>query len=193
MYSFSDEEKQQLLIASMIFVIVELSLLIFDSDFFELFIAGLLILPLFALHELAHKYTAIRYGYPAKFYLDQNMALMSLFSALLPIKIIAPGAVIWFGTPSSRIRANVAVMGPLVNIFMGGALLIISTFLPPSWSRIILFISKASFDIAIFNLLPFSILDGAKVYNWNQVFFFIVFSFTAIIWLFHPRGILGVF
>jgi Zn-dependent protease len=194
MYSFSEDEKQQLLIASLIFVLVELSFLFFYYylDFFELFIAGLVILPLFALHELAHKYTAIRYGYPAKFYLDQNMALISLISVILPFKIIAPGAVIWFGTPNSRIRANVSVMGPIVNIFIGGVLLITSIFLPPFWSLIILFISKASFDLAFFNLLPFSILDGAKVYNWNQTFFFVIFGFTTIIWLFHPLSLLRV-
>ncbi|MHA1976159.1 MAG: AN1-type zinc finger domain-containing protein [Candidatus Hodarchaeales archaeon] len=186
--SFSQDEKQQIIIASGIFVIVELSILIYFLNFVELIIAGLLIFPLFALHELAHKYTAIRYGFPAKFYLDKNMALFSLFTSFLPLKIIAPGAVIWYGNPSSRIRANVSLMGPLVNIFLGGGLLLISTFFPPLWFLIILFVSKASFDIALFNLLPFSILDGNKVYRWNKEVFFVIFGFTALSWLFHPLG-----
>ena len=193
MESFSQDEKQQLLYASVIFVVVELSFLFNYLNFFELLIAGLLILPLYALHELAHKYTALRYGFPAKFHLDQNMAIFSLFTTLLPFKIIAPGAVIWFGNPSDRIRANVSLMGPIVNIFLGGLLLLFSPFLPPLWSLIILFVSKASFDLAVFNLLPFSILDGKKVYTWNQEFYYILFGFTAVIWLFHPLGILGGF
>ena len=191
MYSFSQEEKQQLLFACIIFVMVELSILINLLNLLELLIAGVFILPLFALHELAHKYAAMRYGFPAKFHLDQSMALLSLMTVIFPFKIIAPGAVIWYGNPSSRIRANVSIMGPLVNIFLGGFLLITSTFLPPLWGFIIVFISKASFDIALFNLLPFSILDGAKVYRWNQEVYFIIFGFTALIWLFHPLGILS--
>ncbi|MHA1994270.1 MAG: M50 family metallopeptidase [Candidatus Hodarchaeales archaeon] len=196
MQSFSQDEKQQLLLASGIFVVVELSFLLKYLDFLnfvELLVAGLLILPLFTLHELAHKYTAFWYGFPAKFYLDQNMAMLSLFTALLPIKIIAPGAVIWYGNPSIRIRANVSLMGPLVNIFIGGILLLFSTFLSPSWSLVMMFISRASFSLAVFNLLPFSILDGNKVYRWNREVYYVIFGFTALIWLFHPLGILGGF
>ncbi len=191
MNSFSQEEQQHLLIASVIFVIVELSFLLSFLDFFELLLAGILILPLYTLHELAHKYTAIRYGFPSKFYLDQNMALISLFSAFLPFKIIAPGVVIWYGNPSSRIRAYVSMMGPLVNIFIGGFLLLISPFLPPLWSLLTIYISKASINLAIFNLLPFSVLDGSKIYRWNQEVFFVIFGFTVVFWLFHPLGYFG--
>jgi hypothetical protein len=43
----------------------------------------------------------------------------------------------------------------------------------------------------LFNMLPFSILDGAKVFNWNQTIFALVFSLSLVSWLFHPFGIFG--
>jgi Zn-dependent protease len=210
MFRFSEEERNQLVFASLIFVIVELS--IFQNPFsflsqilsgstsnfnsllqiiLDLCIIGVLSLPLFLLHEIAHKFIAIRQGFPSRFYLDQNMALFSLLSIMLPIKLIAPGAVIFYGTPSEESEASIAMAGPLTNILLGGILLGVSFFLSSNWMIFTLIVSKFSFDLALFNLLPISILDGAKINKWNSPVFIIIFVFTLSAWLFHPYGLLG--
>ena len=194
MFSFSEEERNQLIIASLIFIIVELSLFIdgFPFTIIDLGIIAILSSPLFLLHEVAHKFIANRLGFPSRFYLDQKMALFSLISVFSPIiKIIAPGAVIFYGTPSKESEASIAMAGPLVNIFLGGILLGVSFFLSPNWLIFTLLVSKFSFDLALFNLLPISILDGAKIRKWNLNVFLVIFIFTLTAWLFHPFGLLG--
>ena len=210
MFSFSEEERNQLIIASLIFIFVELSIFQSPFSFLNLFftgltadlspliqtiidlcIIGILSFPLFLLHELAHKFIAIRLGFPSRFYLDQRMALYSLLSIFFPIKIIAPGAVIFYGTPSEEAEASIAMAGPLINIILGGILLGISFFLSSNWMIFPLIVSKFSFDLALFNLLPISILDGAKIRKWNSNVFLIIFIFTLTAWLLHPYGLLG--
>lgn len=193
MFSFSEEERNQLIIASLIFIFVELSLFIdgFPFAIFDLGIIAILSFPLFLLHEIAHKFIAIRHGFSSRFYLDQKMALFSLISIFFPIKIIAPGAVIFYGTPSEESEASIAMAGPLVNIILGGILLGVSFFLSPNWMIFTLLVSKFSFDLALFNLLPISILDGAKIRKWNSNVFLVIFIFTLTAWLFHPFGLLG--
>ncbi len=70
--------------------------------------------------------------------------------------------------------------------------LIFSSLMTLDWViLVLLLVSKFSFDLALFNMLPFSILDGAKVIRWNQAVFALVFSLSLVSWLFHPLGILG--
>jgi Zn-dependent protease len=195
MFSFSYEERNHLFFACVIFVLVELSTIIkYNPTIVDLFIFGILSFPLFLLHELAHKFIAIRQGFPSRFYLDRNLALFSLIS-ILPfffIKIIAPGAVVFYGTPSKESEARVAMAGPLTNIILGGILLGVSFFLSDTWMFFTLLVSKFSFDLALFNLIPISILDGAKINKWNSTVFIVIFIFTLAAWLLHPYGLLEV-
>ena len=209
MFSITTDERNHLVIACLLFIFVELSVYLNPISFLNMFLTGLtsdlsplftiiidlailgiLSFPLFLLHELAHKYTAIRRGYPSRFYLDQNMAFFSLLSVFLPMKIIAPGAVIFYGRPSDESEASIAMAGPLINILLGGILLGISFFLSTDWIIFPLLVSKFSFDLALFNLLPFSILDGAKINRWNSSIYLVIFIFTLSAWLFHPFGLL---
>ncbi|MHA1236218.1 MAG: hypothetical protein ACTSQ9_00980 [Candidatus Hodarchaeales archaeon] len=210
MFSFSEEERNQLIIASLIFIFVELSIFQNPFSFLNLVLTGItsnlpvliqtiidlciiavLSFPLFLLREVARKFIANRIGFPTRFYLDQNMALFSLISIFFPIKIIAPGAVIFYGTPSEESEASIAMAGPLVNIILGGILLGVSFFLISNWMIFTLLVSKFSFDLALFSLLPISIFDGAKIRKWNSNVFLVIFIFTLTAWLFHPFGLLG--
>ena len=197
MFSFPQDEKEQLFLACIIFSLVELSFFFsvfsYSHSIFQLLGELLLIIccsiPLFLFHELAHKFSAERFGYSARFYMDQRLALFSLVSILLPMKIIAPGAVVFYGNPSRRTEATIALAGPLVNIFLGGLLLGISPLFSGHWFLIILIISKFSIDLALFNLLPFFILDGNKIYQWSSELFLVIFTFTLAMWFFHPAGV----
>ncbi len=209
MFSFSSTEKQELFLGTLIFVLVELSLYIsplqlitaFLSDFtfflnelFILIVLCVLSIPLFLFHELSHKFTAQGYGLTSRFRLDPNFALFSLFTIILPIKIIAPGVVLSSGEYRLDTSGRISMAGPLINILIGGVFLVFSSFMPLDWAMVVfLLVSKFSFDLALFNMLPFYILDGAKVLKWHQTIFILIFSLSLVLWLFHPLGILGGF
>ncbi len=193
MFSFTQIEKRDLLIGTAIFVLVELSIAIYDfNTFLELLILGILIIPLWFFHELAHKFVAQGNGLTSYFRLDPNMAIFSLFSIVLPVKFIAPGVVFSSGEYRLDTSGRISMAGPLTNILSGGFFLVFSSFMPFNWAVVVfLYASKFSFDLALFNMLPFSVLDGAKVFRWNQSIFALIFSLCLVLWLFHPKGILG--
>jgi Zn-dependent protease len=55
----------------------------------------------FLLHELAHKFTAIRYGYQAEFRADMSGLFLTIIMSVLGFIIAAPGAVMISGRPSN--------------------------------------------------------------------------------------------
>ncbi len=208
LFSFTPLEKRELFLGTLLFVLVELSLVISPFDFFALILSGfsanpqafstisfLIILlifsiPLFLFHELAHKFVSQSYGFVSEFRLFPNLALFSLISIFLPLKIIAPGAVVYRGRYDIEGDARISLAGPLTNILLGGIFLSLSTIFSTEWYLIALYISKFSFDLALFNLLPFFILDGSKVLKWHKGVFGVIFGISALLWLFHPLGIL---
>jgi len=200
MFSFTSREKQELLIGTSIFLIVGLSQKVNPVDFIFSINAGLILdllvlatfmIPLWLFHELAHKFSAQYYGLYSEFRLYPFFALISLISAFFTFKIIAPGVVHISGGYRSDTPARTAMAGPLVNILIGGILLTITAITSLYWSRILLYISYWSFSLALFNLLPFSVLDGAKIFHWNQRVYILIFSLTLIFYLFHPNGFFG--
>ncbi|MFX0050873.1 MAG: hypothetical protein ACFFAJ_03355 [Candidatus Hodarchaeota archaeon] len=207
MFKFSTNEKQELIVATLIFVLVELSIIIlplgatslllldflqFDiSTYMTLIILGILSIPLFLFHELAHKFVAQGSGLVSEFRFFPNMAIISLFSIFMPIKIIAPGVVLSSGRHVPDMPARISMAGPLTNILIGGIFLIFAGILPNYWYSLFLLASKFSFDLALFNLIPISVLDGAKIFEWNQRVFLLIFSLTIVLWAFHPLGIMG--
>ena len=192
MFSFTQIEKRDLLIGTSIFVLVELSLAIYYfNTLVELLIIGILIMPLWFFHELAHKFVAQGNGLTSKFQLDPNMAIFSLFSIVLPVKIIAPGIVLSSGMYNPDTEARIAMAGPLLNILLGGLFLFFSSLMPLNFTTLLLFVSRVSIDLALFNLIPLSVLDGAKIYRWHNGAFGVIMGITVVLWLFHPLGILG--
>ncbi|UCE14239.1 MAG: hypothetical protein JSV04_03440 [Candidatus Heimdallarchaeota archaeon] len=207
MFSFTSTEKRELFIGTSIFVLVELSLYIspfqlftdflsdftfFLDEFFVIVVLCILSIPLFLFHELSHKFTAQGYGLTSGFRLDPNFALFSLFSIFLPIKIIAPGVVVSSGEYRLDTSGRISMAGPLVNILIGGVFLVFSSFMPLDWAMVVfLLVSKFSFDLALFNMLPFYVLDGTKILRWHQTTFILIFSLSLVLWLFHPLGLLG--
>lgn len=209
MFSFSANEKQELIVATLLFVLVELSLLILplgvysllSLDFLNidiytfmiLIILGIMSIPLFLFHELAHKFAAQGNGLASEFRFFPNMAILSFFSIFMPIKLVAPGVVLASGRYSPDTEARIAMAGPLVNILLGGFFLLFSTLLSSIWADLMLLVSKFSFDLALFNLLPFFVLDGAKIQRWHTGVYGVIFSLSIALWLFHPLGIFGGF
>ena len=79
----------------------------------------------FILHEMAHKFVAIRYGYWAEFVKDNTMLLVAVvMAALVGFVFAAPGATIIYsrdGTSLSRAQNGIiSAAGPVINLVLCG-------------------------------------------------------------------------
>ncbi|OFX17437.1 hypothetical protein A3K71_03805, partial [archaeon RBG_16_50_20] len=123
----------------------------------------------FILHELAHKYVAQGYGLWAEFRLNMTGLLLTAISIVSPIKFIAPGAVMIAGFADKDRMGRTAIAGPLVNIVITTALLIVLPVLPSAaLYQAVLAGATINAFLALFNLIPFAVFDGQKVYAWNR-------------------------
>jgi Zn-dependent protease len=142
----------------------------------------------FILHEMAHKFTAIRYGYWAEFRKDNSMLLVAVaLASLVGFVFAAPGAtVIYSNTSDGRglsreQNGKISAAGPVVNLLLCipfAALLFIAGGLNSLNGNILAQIGLAGIQInamiAAFNMLPLSILDGNKVFSWSIPVFLVL-------------------
>lgn len=127
----------------------------------------------FVLHELAHKFVAIHYGFWAEYKLwVEGLVLAVVTPYLFGIVFAAPGAVYIHGEYiSEEQNGKISLAGPLTNIAL--ALIFLGLLSISSASSILYDICLVGFSInsfiALFNLIPFSVLDGAKILRWNPI------------------------
>jgi Zn-dependent protease len=138
----------------------------------------------FLLHEIAHKLYAQHYGLWAEFRLTLWGALITLVS-MIPFpffKIISPGAVMIVGSVTEKQAGKTALAGPLTNIVISAicsAVLIVTQ--NTSYGAIPLFGTLINAFIALFNLIPFGIMDGLKVFRWNKLVWTAAFIASVIL------------
>jgi Zn-dependent protease len=137
-------------------------------------------------HELAHKFLAQFYGSWAEFRGQLYGLLITAISAIpiIPFKFIAPGAVMVGLTDRNRF-GRVALIGPLTNLVMGFAFLLLYNLNQSSY----FFVAGASFNgwIAMFNLLPFGVLDGQKIFEWNKVVWVSTMALAMLLFILSQR------
>lgn len=136
----------------------------------------------FLAHELAHKFAAQKSGLWAEFRLTFFGAALTLISILSPLfKIISPGAVMIGGLFDRKKVGKISIAGPLTNIVLS-AVFLLAALLVSDFIFLMGFAINAW--IAFFNLIPFGILDGFKIFSWNRVVWGLAFAtsltFTAI-------------
>jgi Zn-dependent protease len=140
----------------------------------------------FVLHEMAHKFTAMKYGYYAEFRKDNVMLLMSVvLAALVHIVFAAPGAtVIYGGGLSKEQNGKISAAGPATNLVLCipfGIMVLMTPFIT-GWGPVFGFIGMMGLQInamiAAFNLLPISVLDGKKVLEWKPVLFIVMIAIS---------------
>lgn len=173
------------------------------SKFFTtFFIAAVAVGFGFLLHELSHKYFAQRYGYKAEFRSFDEMLFLAVIMSFFGFVFAAPGAVMIFSKVIDKVKNGViSVAGPLMNIFLalvflGLAVLINGNFngalimlnLPmniilqmPIWYAIIVVGFLVNSWLALFNMIPVWLFDGAKVFKWNKLVYFIVLIISAML------------
>lgn len=120
----------------------------------------------FLLHEFAHKFLAQFYKAWAEFRVFLFGAIITAVSIFLPFKFIAPGAVFISGSISERRSGKISLVGPLTNIALGAGF-ILAYF--ASGSELMVIGARFNGWIALFNLIPFMMLDGAKIFAWNKL------------------------
>lgn len=140
----------------------------------------------FVLHEMAHKYVALHYGFWAEFRKDPVMLVVAVaMAALVGVVFAAPGATMIYDTSGRGISRTengwISASGPIVNLLLcipfAGLLMAGGSGVSLSGS-IITIIGMVGLQvnamIAAFNMLPVSILDGRKVADWNLAVFVVL-------------------
>lgn len=158
-------------------------------EYLEVFLLTVVVIGTgFVGHELAHKFTAQRYGCWAEFKLWTYGAVMALLFAVVSqgrFVFAAPGAVYIVSRSSflgegldRRTNGIVSVVGPVVNLAaaVGFLVALVSTVaafgvqgLPTVGS--FNFLAQGvttNLVLGAFNMLPIFILDGQKVYMWDK-------------------------
>ncbi|MFA5330944.1 MAG: peptidase M50 [Methanoregula sp.] len=142
----------------------------------------------FILHEMAHKFAAIKYGFWAEFRKDNNLILVAVaLAALVGVVFAAPGATVIYNTRSDgrtltrEENGKISAAGPITNLILcipfaalflyGGA----GTGFGANLFTLIGVVGlQVNAMIAAFNMLPLSVLDGRKILSWNPAVFVVL-------------------
>lgn len=136
----------------------------------------------FILHEMGHRFVARRFGCFAEYTMWPMGLIIALVCSLFGFVFAAPGAVmIYPGIDSSGGRlaltkertGMISIAGPVMNICLAVIFFILNVAYPT-----LLFSLGAQINtwLAIFNLIPFGPLDGAKILRWNKMAWFITLA-----------------
>jgi Zn-dependent protease len=134
----------------------------------------------FLVHEIAHKVIAQKKGLWAEFRLTTWGAVLTFASIFLPFRMIAPGAMMIAGSPNGDDIVKISIAGPITNIIFSSALLGFAFALFPStYATVLLFAAYINAFMAVFNLIPFGILDGYKIFSFNKKIWALPFAVSV--------------
>ena len=133
----------------------------------------------FLIHELAHRTIASIGGFRSRFVISPPWLLVTIISAFLPIRIIAPGYVeVSAFSPVSPLRFRWLLYsvagGPTSNIVLAALTLPLSKAIPG-----LLAVALINAYVAFFNLLPIPPLDGSKVFSTSKSLWALLFIASA--------------
>ena len=142
----------------------------------------------FIFHELAHRMVARRFGYIAKFEMWPAGLFIALVSSLMGFIFAAPGAVVI--RPGNIIIADhktqmenlglISIAGPATNIAIAVLFLVLDAIYPT-----LIFYLGAYINtwLAIFNLIPFGPLDGAKIFRWSKLYWGVALAIAVLLYI----------
>lgn len=193
---FSSTEKRDLAIASILVVLVGISMMGYPSGIFNAipqlisFVsAGFwwypaltigIFLVSFMAHEMAHKFVAQHYGQWSEFRMTQQGYLLSAMAILWSFPIFGTGVVATSRAKSLEEDGKVNLAGPLTNFVIAagiaiGMLLVVAAVGIPVVdfpTRLILSILRYGLMLnamlGAFNMIPVQPFDGATVMRWNK-------------------------
>ncbi|ARM77132.1 peptidase M50 [Acidianus manzaensis] len=143
-------------------------------------------------HELAHRQVARRYGCLSRFTLS-----FTGFLATTLINLIAFFGLVFFSgytliscvfsMRDRKLDGITAAAGPITNIGISILSYIIAASIPATSTSILLlnylffYISEFNAVVAFFNLLPFWVLDGLKVFRWNIAVWGVLIAISLVL------------
>jgi len=155
------------------------------SDPIGTFISAAIFTFIFLSHELAHKAVAKQYGLWAEFRINPLGAAFTVMTIAVPlIKIISPGAVIIAGAADKKVIGVSALAGPLTSIGLSGVFLFFAFLFRGGLNALFLNSAALAIWIAVLNLVPFGIFDGAKVFWWNKAAWATSFTVAVVLMVF---------
>src|SRR3989338_642546 len=158
----------------------------------------------FLLHELSHKFFAQKYGFKAEFRSFDEMLFLAVIMSFFGFVIAAPGAVMIFtNIIDKRKNGIISVAGPAMNIILALIFLLLVVFLTGGFNSTINLLNSSIHNLiessllkailaigflvnswlALFNMIPLWLFDGAKVFRWNKFVYFAVLI-VAIVFVF---------
>jgi Zn-dependent protease len=134
------------------------------------------------IHEMAHKIMAQRRGLWAEFRLTTWGVVLTFVSIFLPFRMIAPGAMMISGSPNSDDIVKISVAGPATNMILSAGILGVAfaTF-PSTLASMLFFAAYIDAFLAIFNLIPFGILDGYKIFRFDKKVWALAFAVSLVL------------
>lgn len=120
----------------------------------------------FLFHELAHKIVAQKFGCWAEFRSDDKMLALAIIMSFFGFIFAAPGAVMIGGRVTKKENGFISAAGPLTNILLAILFFAIGLQMPYKLFRYGMMINAW---LALFNMLPFFIFDGAKIFRWSKL------------------------
>lgn len=167
-------------------------------DFFAMlkfFLQALVIVGLaFVLHELGHKYVAQKKGLWAEFRAWPVGLLFALAMAIFSrgsFLFAAPGAVMIVPARKTKngfiyvpkmLKAKdiglIGAAGPLVNIILAAIFSLLALALAP---KVFAIAAQTNAWFAIFNMIPFGLLDGQKIWRWSKPIWLGIFALSLLL------------
>ena len=191
---FSTTEIEHLILGTALVTAAGISFLYGSaSSALALVIATVIFAMGFILHELAHKYVAQNYGLWAEFRVNTFGVILTAISIVSPFKFIAPGAVMISGFADRDRMGLTAIAGPIVNVVIAiGLISMLPVLVNTAVYVAILYGAAINAFLALFNLIPFSIFDGRKIYAWNKRYWAVIFVVSLLLTL-YAYFLLGTF
>lgn len=156
----------------------------------------------FVLHELGHKFTAQRFGYKSEFRAFDEMLFLALIMSLFGFILAAPGATMIFSRNlKTEHNGKISIAGPLVNLILASIFFFILYIQFFDFGRTLAILnSPFNLDLpllyaiplmgftinswlALFNMIPVWLFDGAKIIKWNKIVYFLILI-TCLVFVF---------
>ena len=127
----------------------------------------------FVLHELGHRFVARRFGCFAEYKMWTTGLVVAIMCSFFGFVFAAPGAVMIHpgadlgGRPAlTRQRLGIiSIAGPAMNICLAMIFILLNGLYP---SLVFSLGARINTWLALFNLIPFGPLDGAKIISWDK-------------------------
>ena len=190
---FSPKELKHITVAALLVVGIGFSIGLYGNYFggflFEwtwvmMAVFAVIMAASFLVHEIAHKVMAQKKGLWAEFRLTTWGAVLTFASIFLPFRMIAPGAMMIAGSPNGDEIVKISLAGPITNIIFSSVLFVFAFAIIPSAFGMLIFAAYITAFMAVFNLIPFGVLDGYKIFSFNKKLWALAFIPSLILTVF---------